>query len=279
MRACSIEGCENKHEAKGYCKKHYRSHLKYGDPLYIEKNKDKKERKEYVLTKPRTPYEKHHKIINEIEHKQCKICEEWFPMNEDYFYKNKSNLSDGFHTYCKECFRKKSKKYRDENADIYRQRTYEHYQANKEAYDNRRTEWMKENGEHVKEYYREYQHNNVEYFAEYRKFRDMHKKHEITPKERADCKEYFNSSCAYCGISEDEAVERYKKKLNMDHVDHTGANDLSNAAPACTGCNSSKWAHPMEEWYKQREFYDEEKLIKIHKWLDEDYKLYIIESK
>jgi hypothetical protein len=28
MRKCSIVGCENKHEAKGYCKKHYKAHMK-----------------------------------------------------------------------------------------------------------------------------------------------------------------------------------------------------------------------------------------------------------
>lgn len=33
MKKCSVVGCDQKHYAKGYCKKHYRRFLKYGDPL------------------------------------------------------------------------------------------------------------------------------------------------------------------------------------------------------------------------------------------------------
>jgi len=33
MRTCSIEGCENKYLAKGFCVKHYQKFKKYGDPL------------------------------------------------------------------------------------------------------------------------------------------------------------------------------------------------------------------------------------------------------
>lgn len=97
MRVCSIEGCNEKHEAKGYCKRHYRSYYKYDDPLQIERNK-------------RKFYEENHKIIDGVEYKKCKICEEWYPCNDKYFYKNKSN-KDGLHPYCKKCTSKKSFEY------------------------------------------------------------------------------------------------------------------------------------------------------------------------
>ena len=42
-RICSIDGCGKKHEAKGYCKNHYKSYLNYGDAEYVERLK--KERK------------------------------------------------------------------------------------------------------------------------------------------------------------------------------------------------------------------------------------------
>ncbi len=35
MRICSISDCENKHEAKGFCHKHYVRFLKHGDPLIV----------------------------------------------------------------------------------------------------------------------------------------------------------------------------------------------------------------------------------------------------
>ena len=34
----------------------------------------------------------------------------------------------------------------------------------------------------------------------------------------------------------------------------------------------------MEEWYKNNPNFNQERLDKIHKWLDEDYKLYIQEN-
>ena len=44
MKRCSIPGCEKIHEAKGYCKVHYRSFFKYGDPLHVEKVKAQREK-------------------------------------------------------------------------------------------------------------------------------------------------------------------------------------------------------------------------------------------
>jgi hypothetical protein len=39
-------------------------------------------------------------------------------------------------------------------------------------------------------------------------------------------------------------------------------------------CNSKKWAFTLEEWYnEENENYDKERLHKIIKWLEEDYKL------
>lgn len=42
MKLCTIAGCKNKHEAKGYCKKHYKSYMKWGDPLTVDRNKEKR---------------------------------------------------------------------------------------------------------------------------------------------------------------------------------------------------------------------------------------------
>ena len=39
MRTCKIEGCENKHEALGYCSKHRMRFKRHGDPLYTKTEK------------------------------------------------------------------------------------------------------------------------------------------------------------------------------------------------------------------------------------------------
>tara|TARA_B110001454_G_scaffold88531_1_gene84704 strand:+ start:68 stop:871 length:804 start_codon:yes stop_codon:yes gene_type:complete len=44
VRICSVKGCKNKHNAKGYCGKHYNKFKKYGDPLHtanLEQSKKK----------------------------------------------------------------------------------------------------------------------------------------------------------------------------------------------------------------------------------------------
>jgi len=53
MRICNVEHCNKIHEAKGYCKNHYKSFLKYGNPLHIEetKKKDEEKRKKRNLEK------------------------------------------------------------------------------------------------------------------------------------------------------------------------------------------------------------------------------------
>lgn len=108
-----------------------------------------------------------------------------------------------------------------------------------------------------------------------------HKTHEISNSEWLNCKRYFNNSCAYCGLHEDEhfiiyAGQPKKTDLHKEHVDHTGSNKLDNCVPSCQVCNSSKWAFELEEWYNEENpKFDMKRLNRIHKWLDDDYKLYI----
>ena len=39
MKTCSIEDCDKKHYAKGWCKKHYKRWHKYGDPLFVKQHR------------------------------------------------------------------------------------------------------------------------------------------------------------------------------------------------------------------------------------------------
>ena len=71
--------------------------------------------------KHKSSYEETHKIIDGIEYKVCKgICGEWYPMSNEYFYKNKSNKTDGYHTYCKVCASKKSRQWEIDNPEKYK---------------------------------------------------------------------------------------------------------------------------------------------------------------
>lgn len=40
MRTCDVDGCDLKHEAKGYCNRHYKTFKKHGDPLWVQVRPD-----------------------------------------------------------------------------------------------------------------------------------------------------------------------------------------------------------------------------------------------
>lgn len=181
-----------------------------------------------------------------------------------------------YHPECKKCTIKKAA---ESNYD-------------KELRKKQSREWKQrqENKEKVNEYRRKYRadgkqtewlRNNKDKVRKYQLSREMHKKHDITKQEWELCKEYFDNSCAYCGLHEVEHYRRYlddviKQDLHKEHVDHNGSNDLSNCIPACQTCNSSKHTSTLEEWYNESNpYFTKERLVKIHRWLESDYKIYI----
>lgn len=256
-------------------------------------NKEKQDgRKKGAQKRAREKYEKTHRINknNEIE-KFCPICKEWKLCNEEYFYKNKSNKTDGLCPNCKECDIEKSKqRIKDigkeafiagvRASQIRHEDTFKKYQhdydiKNREQRRNKLARWQKslKGKERTKKY------------SEKR----YHKNHKVNKKEWISCKEYFSNKegeycCAYCGLPISQHFKLYRGEitnidLHKEHVIHNGENDLSNCIPSCQSCNSSKSKNEMEIWFREKEFFTEERLQKIYKWLDEDYKLYIAEHK
>ncbi|MCM3387283.1 HNH endonuclease [Ureibacillus chungkukjangi] len=127
-----------------------------------------------------------------------------------------------------------------------------------------------------------WQQNNKDKIRGYNKYREQNKKHDINKEEWKACKEYFDNSCAYCGLHHDHhyrmwSGELKKMDLHKEHVDHNGSNNLSNCVPACQSCNSSKYNFELHDWYnKDNPDFTQEKFDKIHKWLETDYKKYIM---
>jgi hypothetical protein len=112
----------------------------------------------------------------------------------------------------------------------------------------------------------------------------------MSKREWISCKSYFINEngawcCAYCGLPIEEHFKTYNGELkNVDfhkeHVIHNGADDLSNCIPSCQSCNCQKWEFQLEEWYNESNpNFTQERLNKIYKWLQFDYKLYIEEHK
>lgn len=248
---------------------------------------DPNEKKRRQLERRQIKYDEQHKIINNIVYKRCNRHkelfpneDEWIPLTKEYFNSNKSNEIDGYFPYCKRCNVKKAQKWCKDNEEQYRDYYHEYRKLNKRKGANAIKKWKDNNQQHIKEYEKEYQQKHLEKFIEYNHNR-RHKNHIINNKEWDKCKKYFNYECAYCGLPIEEHLVKFKGKIinsdfHKEHVDCNGDNDLSNCVPSCRSCNSQKWINNMEEWYKRQEFFNQERLDKIHKWVDEDYKQYII---
>lgn len=219
-----------------------------------------------------------------MDKKVCSICNTEKQLSE-YYTQNKIK-ADGTEyiycpPYCKECTIKKSSKWQIENIERKRELTKK-YMATDKAKIQRKNKWSRNYRTSGKR--KEWEINNTDKIREYNFQRESNKKHTITNEEWESCKNYFNYRCAYCSL----AIENHYIKINdkiilgdfhKEHVDHIGANDLSNCVPSCRSCNSSKHDFELEEWYRENnqmcESFSYERFLKIIKWLTEDYIKYI----
>ena len=74
---------------------------------------------------------------------------------------------------------------------------------------------------------------------------------------------FFNWTGAYSGIT------LTKDNRSIDHIiplDNGGLNEPWNCVPMEKSLNSSKNKKDMLTWYKEQEFYSEERLAKIYEW-------------
>lgn len=209
-----------------------------------------------------------------VEYKICtnKLCvDPMKPSTEEYFYKQKVRTEHKgtyykLASWCKECAKGNSANWSNSNPNKRKeiQDKYNHTPVRKEMIAES-NELRRKNGK-----YREWQRNNPDKVRN-NYFKRMHKNHNISSDEKLACKEYFNYECAYCGMTETECKNRYNNQLHMDHFDHKGDNDLTNAVPACKSCNCSKGDKEIDDWYNgTKVFYTDEKLNKIIKWIHED---------
>jgi hypothetical protein len=230
--------------------------------------------KEKSKRRSRIPYEQNHKIIDSVEHKKCSICEEWFPMDTDNFYKNKANRVDGFNPYCKPCTSKKSRKWELENKHKFYEdkKEYARQYALREDRRELRRQAMRSFTERGKR--KEWTSSNKDKMRKY-SLKRKNKNHDISKSEWDSCKEYFNNSCAYCGLTFEEHKKEFNQDLHKEHVEHEGSNDISNCVPACKTCNSIKNIKKFQDWYNEENpVYMLERFNKINKWLTNDYKQY-----
>lgn len=206
--------------------------------------------------------------------KKCNVCNTNKPLTE--FYASNKTKADGtpyiyYNPECKECTKKRSTKFIKDNPE-----KFKGYMKKENSKPHRKIligEISKEFRESGK--YLEWQRNNPDKMTEYRLNR-QHKNHDITKEEWENCKEYFGYECAYCGLHISEHFNKFYGELrwsdlHKEHVEHDGANDITNCIPSCKVCNSSKKTSTLENWYTlNNPNYSEKRLNLIYKWLFED---------
>lgn len=190
--------------------------------------------------------------------------------------RNKKYPELGFTAQCKKCATKatlnaRNKRSLDENKAI----AYNWYHKNKEYSKEKNKKWMADHLDFRKEYISNYRKENPQKMKKYAKAR-LHRNHKISKTEWESCKEYFNYSCAYCGMLESQHMKRYNNRhLHKEHVDHLGSIFLNNCVTACYRCNSSKRTYDMQTWYRKQDFFDEKRLGKIIQWINVDCNHYM----
>jgi hypothetical protein len=206
-----------------------------------------------------------------LETKICKVCGEEKPLSE-FYSQNINSETKGiyvrYNTTCKTCYCERSKKWSLDNKERY---TYlvKRRDDGKKDYLRNLSKERRLNGKH-----KEWARNNKDKVHQYNKNRSQNKTHNINMREWELCKTYFDNSCAYCGISEADAVMKTKNKLHKEHVKHDGSNDIDNCIPACKNCNSEKHTFTLDDWYNKDNIkFNRDRYNKITSWIDNDYKI------
>lgn len=199
--------------------------------------------------------------------RKCTKCGE--QKLESDFYKTKKKHSDGEEYYyiipsCKECMKKKSAKWKKENPEKKRE-SYTKYNHRPDRIEKTRENSKKRRlqGKH-----KQWLIQNPDKLYVYGKKRRESKTHSFTDEQWQNCLSFFNNSCAYCGMTEKQHLKTYEQRLHKEHVEHDGSNDIDNCVPSCKSCNSSKFTHTMEIWYKTQPYFDEKRLAQIWLWID-----------
>jgi hypothetical protein len=227
----------------------------------------KEEKLERSNKRKQDKYDKEHMIIDNKIHKWCKVCLNWIEMNDNNFYKNKKNSTDGYHPECKRCSIKRTVKWQEENPEHY-------YDIVCKRDKNPSPKRLKTinigcTKQRLNGYNREWARKNPDKMRGYRLTHESNKTHKISKKELNELYKYADFKCMFCDITEEYSKYYYGEKLHKDHAINNGSNGIDNCILACKGCNSSKHTKDWDEWFTPNNpIYDENNYNRIKEWFN-----------
>ena len=222
--------------------------------------------------------------------KICTKCKRILVANKINFCKKK-NGKWGLSSRCKECDKKRNKKYYDDNKEEILEQKKQYYNDNKEVISKQKKQYYNDNKEEKKEYSKKYRNNHKEEISENKKRyhkdnpekifnnRNRRRKKEksqgngINKDQWYEMMNFFDWKCAYSGI--EFSWNNKENDRSIDHViplNEGGENEIWNCVPMLKDYNSSKSTKNMEDWYMQQDFFDIDRLLKIYEWIEYSYK-------
>lgn len=190
---------------------------------------------------------------------------------ETYREEHREERKKYFNQYYKENkeeLLEKQKQYYEENKEFYKKYKKEWYEDNKEQILEKRNQYYKENKEYILKYQKQYMQDNPEKIFNRNNKRRIKEENQglgISKEQWLEMMEFFEFKCAYS----DEYIGGNSMLRTIDHIiplSNGGLNEIWNCVPMCKTHNSSKHTSDMVTWYKQQEFFDIDRLMKIYEW-------------
>ena len=223
--------------------------------------------------------------------KKCSKCDRLLVANTMNFGKKKDGKW-GLNSVCKKCKKqhyknnkeeilKKQKEYSEKNKEKIVEYQKQWYQNNKEYCSEKSKQYREKHIDEIKDKNKEWRINNQKELKEKRKkynkenphisFNNNNKRRQledsqgegISKEQWLEMMNFFEWKCAYSGIT------LSKETRSIDHItplSKNGEHEPWNCVPMIKNYNRSKNAKDFLEWYKQQEFYSEERLDKIYQW-------------
>lgn len=165
------------------------------------------------------------------------------------------------------------KKYNKEHKEELKEKALNYYYDNREEILSKKREKYKANTEQEKERKKQWRINNpgkafsIDIKTRIKRQEKINQYKDITNEQWLEMMNYFNWSCAYSGaVFSSHNIENDRTTDHIVALNNNGPHVIWNCVPATTSCNSSKQDKDMLDWYKEQEYFDENKLNKIYEW-------------
>ena len=214
--------------------------------------------------------------------KKCSKCGEWLVVNSVNFHKSKSGKY-GLMSICKKCDKKRMRKYYKNNKKQILQNSKIYYENNKEQNKQYREIHKHQILEYQKQHYNHNKKQILERHKQYyatpqgqiaafngncrRRIRKQNQGNGASPEQWLECMKFFGWKCAYSG--ENIGGNDSKSIRSLDHVvplSKGGEHEIWNLVPMYKLYNIRKQDKDLLEWYKEQDFYSEDRLQKIYEW-------------